>query len=237
MRKRLKENFPAVSERFSDRMDRTLEELRTKAPERSGEEVRWPGSGRPGFCRRVAGRGVAAAVVCVFLFFAVFPSYAADIPILNRIIYTISPLVRETGEGEARAAEKTVAVLKDFVENGVVMYTGQEDTGGAWQINTNTVQAAYCFRDKVTRYISPEEGRWPEVEITVRYVEAKRKGYEVSGNVACDVLVDGTFCFSEKIEVVLVERRDSLTVVGMRESVEPAAQPVTERTLLDGWME
>lgn len=259
MRRRLRENFPAMTERFSQRMDGTLEELRREAEvSRCGE---WGDSGsmgketeadrggdwgRTGLFRRdgedisgrkkaggfgkaagkislgrlvpAAGSCVAAAVVCIVLFFTAFPSYAADIPILNRIIYTISPLVRETGEGEAKAAEKTAAVLKDFMESGVAMYTGQEDTGGDWQINTNTAQAAYYFRDKVMRYFLPGREKQPEVEITVRSVEARRKGYEISGTVACDVLVDGVYCFSEHIEVVLIERRDRLTVVGMQES-------------------
>lgn len=207
MKRRLKKNFPGIPSHYDKRVDQILEKI---DPSYTGQrrDVRW---------HRVLAGSAAAVFLCVFLFLAEFPSYAVDIPILNRIIYTISPQVNETGEGEEKVAWRTAEVLEEFMESPIVMYTGQEDTGKSWQLNTNTLQAAYYFKNKVLRYLQPENAELPQAEITVRKTSAVRKSYEIMAEVTCDVLVDGTYCFTENLEVQLIERRGYLTVIGMSE--------------------
>lgn len=212
MKRYLRENFPQMPRHYEERIDQTLEEI-----------TAWQGRSGSRESARIWQRvswvcGSAAAVfLCVLLFFTEFPSYAADIPILNRVIYTISPQVKETGEVEEKVASRTSEVLKEFMESRVVLYTGEENTGDGWQLNTNTLQAAYYFKDKIMEYYRPDRPVMPEVEITVRAVDAVRRGYEIAARVACDVLVEGQYCFSEKIEVVLIERPGYLTVIRMQE--------------------
>lgn len=129
MRGKLWKNFPRVPSHYSDRVDQVLERIDASYAGRRGNG-RWK--------RGFAG-GAAAVFACVILFWAEFPSYAVDIPILNRIIYTISPCIRESGEGEEKAARRMAEVLEEFMESPVVLYTGQENTGKNWQLNTNTL--------------------------------------------------------------------------------------------------
>lgn len=200
-----------MSSHYDSRVDQVLEKLDPSYVNQS-HGASW---------QRLLAGGVAAVFMCMFLLLAEFPSYAVDIPILNRIIYTISPLVNETGEGEEKVAQRTAQVLEEFMESPIVMYTGKENTGKNWQLNTNTLQAAYYFKNKLIQHLQPECAQLPEAEIVVQNVSATRKSYEIVARVTCDVKVDGVYCFTENIVVRLIERRGYLTVITMEELGTP----------------
>ncbi|MDO4297626.1 MAG: DUF4179 domain-containing protein [Lachnospiraceae bacterium] len=233
MKRELRENFPQMPAGYEERVSRTLDQvlemssvpadLTVQVQRSAADAAAFPGNGsgrRKAMRRWVTASSSFAAVfvLCIIGFFTAFPAYAADIPVLNRIIYTISPLVKETGEGEQKVAQKTAEVLKEFMESNVIMYTGKENLGDSWELNTATLQAAYYFKNRICKYFEKAHITPPEVTIEVREVEAKRRGYEIMAEISCDVLSDGEYCFSENIEAVLIEKPGVLTVVGMWEA-------------------
>lgn len=231
MKHQLKENFPGMPEHYAKRIDQVLNrigeeesapaEYGGQADSRHGMNIRR--RGKQTDCRNVRRRMAAVSawaavfVLCMMGFFTAFPAYAAEIPILNQIIYTISPLVEETGEGEQKAAEKAAEVLKEFMESDIIMYTGKENIGDNWVLNTDTLKAAYLFKDRLLQYLDIEQSVPPQVAIEVREVSAKRRGYKIEAELLCDVALNGTYCFSENIEAVLIEHPGFLKVAGMRE--------------------
>lgn len=233
MKRELRENFPQMPAGYEDRVNQTLNNVLELSPAAADTAARNQDcasdtaacSGKVSGRKREVRRWVSAFcgsaavfVLCMTGFFAAFPAYAADIPVLNRMICTISPLIRETGEGEQKVAQKTADVLKEFMESNVIMYTGKENLGDNWELNTDTLQAAYYFKNRIRKYLKMDHMMMPEVTIEVRNVEAKRKGYEIMAEISCDIMSDGEYCFSENIEAVLLEKPGILTVVGMWEA-------------------
>lgn len=232
MKRELKENFPGVPEHYEERIDQVLSRIREeelslakcagRADSTHRVKIRRCGPGRRNVRRRIAAAfaGAAMFVLCILGFFTAFPAYAAEIPILNRIIYTISPLVEETGEGEQKAAGKAAEVLKEFMESDIIMYTGKENIGDNWVLNTDTLKAAYLFKDRIMQYLDAGQAVPPQVTVEIREVSAKRRGYRIEAEILCDVSLNGTYCFCENIEAVLIEHPGFLKVVGMREADE-----------------
>lgn len=217
MNRTIRKRLEKIPEHYSARIDRSLEQI-------LGEEypaaAQW-NHGRPGrkrnrkFFPAVCG-SLAAVFVCVFSFFYACPAYAAGIPVLNHIIYTISPTVKEDGAAEERAAEKLSAVLKEIMESDVLLYTGQEQTGGDWQINVDTLHAAYYFKNRIRESMDGRESENPEITIEIQTVEAERKGYEIRVQAVCHVYGEKMNSFTETIQAVLIEKPEQLIVVGMQ---------------------
>lgn len=220
LNRKIKKRLSRIPEHYSARIDRSLELILGcddpgPAELKNAKTRRKKGRILPALCT-----SMAAAFVCVLCFLFACPAYAADIPVLNRIIYTISPTVTEGAAAESQAAEKVSAVLKEFMESDVLLYTGQEQTGGNWQINVDTLHAAYYFKQRIQENGGGQNGP-PEITIELQSVEAKRKGYEITAQVICRISGDGIESFSEMIQAVLIEKPEHLTVVGMKEVEEP----------------
>lgn len=230
LNRNIKKRLSQIPEHYSARVDRSLErilgyEYSGPAERKSAKIRRKKDQILPALCA-----SMAAAFVCVLCFFFACPAYAADIPVLNRIIYTISPTVTEGAAGEIQVAEKVSAVLKEFMESDVLLYTGQEQTGGDWQINVDTLHAAYYFKQRMRESGGGQNGP-RDITIELQTVTARRKGYEITAQVICRISGDGIESFSERIQAVLIEKPERLTVVGMEEVEEPPRNEDFERRL------
>ncbi len=212
IKEKLRQAFPPVPETYDNRLDAVLQSLETK-PSGFRRESKQRSKFTPG---KIAAAVLALIIIGSSCAFAARPALAADIPVINEIVYTLSPSVEPDKDIQNRITETVQEVLSDFISNATWNIGVRFRSGDKWALNEDTLLAAYYLHFEAASAEFINIGKTPALaNVAVKSIEAEQKGFRYTATLTFDVLLDDEYYTTETVTALLEESINGLYITSM----------------------
>jgi len=207
--KSLQKAFPSVPEGYEKKINAILKSLETKPFNRGNTSMR-----RFSF---TPGKIVAAVLVLIIIVsccvFAASPALAADIPVINEIVYELSNTV-EPGKNVQNKITKTVQeVLSGFISNATSKIGVRFKAGDNWVLDDDTLYAAYYLHFEAALAELINKGKTPVLaNVVVTNIETEQKGFRYTATLTYDILLNDKYFTTETVNAQLEETLSGLYI-------------------------
>ena len=163
--------------------------------------------------RRKTSIAIAAGFVLVFsvlIYFVANPALAANIPVINEIVYQLSASVEPDEKTKAEVMETVSSVLKDFYDNEA-LFIGPYESNKELEINPDTIIMAYYLQYQAIQAVTFHDGN----SITASKMHAdtiEQKGYNIMAKLSYNKLLDGKNTGTGTINVLLEKTSDGMLI-------------------------
>lgn len=217
IKEKLRQAFPPVPAAYDNRINTVLQSLETK-PLRLRRTSRKRFRFTPG---KIAAAALALIIIGSCCAFAARPALAADIPVVNEIVYTLSPAVEPDEDIQNEIAETVQEVLSGFISNATRNIGLRFKPGSNWALNENTLLAAYYLHFKAASAELINNGKTPALaNIAVKTIEAEQRGFRYTATLVYDVLLDDEYYTTEIVTARLEESASGLYITSLDISSE-----------------
>ena len=201
-KERLLQAFPPVPAGYSDSIDAVLQSLETNP-------FRLLHTGKPRL-RLTPGKMVAAVLALIIIgsscVFAASPALAADIPVINEIVYAVSATVEPDPDIQNKIASTVQAVLSGFISNATENIGARFKSGDNWALSEDTLLTAYYLHFEAASAELLNQGKTPALaNIAVKNIKAEQKGFRYTATLTFDVLLDDETYATETVTAQLEE--------------------------------
>ena len=164
---------------------------------------------------------IAAAVIALMIFasgctFAIRPALAANIPVVNEIVYTLSPETQASEQVCAKIANTVSAVLNSFASGRTADIEDLLKSGDDWVLNNDTFMAAYYLQYLAIREEVQTDGITAMFEnVAITNVSAEGKAFRYTADISFDMVLKGDVRKSETARVALEEDVGGFRIVSI----------------------
>ena len=212
-----KDAFPATPDRFNIKLNDTLSSL-VSEPIKSQVTAK-------SRTKKLLTRSSAIAASVVLLAGAVIgvfmtrPALAAEIPIINDLVYYLSAAKEPDATVKEQVKEVVIDTITEFYEYGLEKGGSPYKSGDRWKLNYDTLLMAYYLQyDAIVVGIS-QNGNIPmPFNFDMKDVKMEQKGYKIVAKLSYDVIVNGVFKDTKDIEVLLEDTIAGLVITAFRDS-------------------
>lgn len=215
-----KDAFPATPDRFNERLSKTLSVLVGESEKRQ----------KPIYVNRVSKPKrvgtkpwvVAASVVLLMgITLGVFmtrPALAAEIPIINDLIYYLSATIEPGAAVQEQAKEAVINTITEFYESGLEKGGATYESGDQWRLNDDTLLMAYYLQyDAIVVGISQNGSILAPFNFDIKDIKMEQKGYKIVANLSYDLSVNDVYKDTKDIEVLLEDTMSGMVITAFRD--------------------
>lgn len=205
-----KDLFPQMPDSFGRIIDDTLTQIGEQEGRRTARK-------RPRFLpMRIAAAAVALMIFASGCTFAIRPALAADIPVVNKIVYAWSPESQASEQVCTNIADTVSAVLNSFASGGAAGIGERFKSGDDWILNEDTFMAAYYLQYLAIREEIVTDGVIATYQnVSITNVSAEKKAFRYTADVSFDMVLKGDVRKSETAQVCLEENASGFRVVSI----------------------
>lgn len=166
------------------------------------------------------GKIIAAAIAIIIIgsgcVFAARPALAADLPVANKIVYTLSPTVEPSQDVQDKISEIVQRVLSGFISNATWNVGAHFKSGEDWELNEDTLLAAYYLHFEAASAELVNEGKPITLaNVAIKHIETEQKGYRYAATLTYDILLNGEYYTTETAAAKLEENARGIYITAL----------------------
>lgn len=203
--------IPSAPKSFTVKIDQTLNMLKEDHSNRGDNKK------NNGYrIVRVVAVACALLLLCSIFTFTLKPALAADLPVINEIVYNLAPVVSPDIELEEKIKIIIDTTLNDFFNNSTENIGQLFSFGNDWVLDDNTLLAAYYLSYLGATSELLNNGEKPSVaNINIISIEASLKAYRLSADINFDLMLDGQKVKTDSVHFEIEEKISGLVITGM----------------------
>lgn len=200
--------FPPMSDSFARTIDDTLRRLKNLPLPAKKTRGSLPAA-------RIATAATALLIAIFGCTFALRPALAANIPLINGIVYVLAPKTQADQDTCQAITEVISAALNRFASGSTADIGEQLRSGDDWVLNEDTLMAAYYLQYLAVREQLLFDSSVQFDYVTVRSLTAEAKAFCYTADVAFDLVMKDDVRTSETARVCLEETTDGFSIVSI----------------------
>jgi hypothetical protein len=204
LKEALAEVIPAMPQSFENKISNTLLRLPAKPRKKN----------------RIARAAMIACAVLLFAACGVFaakPALAADIPLVNEVVYALSPGVAVDDTAKARIRQSVFDAL-NLIFDGSLDGIGQRFKAGKnWVLNSDTLLAVYYLQYMGAAAAVGNDGQTPAAaDISIDSIQAEARAFRYHAQIRFSIVQNGKKTGEETLAAVLEDTAKGMMITDMK---------------------